>query len=78
MNLSDAIKLKINTLLKQNNMKVWDLCKMSGVPCSTVSTFLNTPNALPKLDTVLHICDGFGISLGEFFSDEIFKDAEQD
>ena len=78
MNLSNAIRKRIKFYLKQKNMKVWGLCKNSGLPCSTISTFLSGKTELLKLDTLLHICEGFNITLGEFFSDEIFDTAEQD
>ena len=33
---------------------------------------------LIKLDTLLHICEGFNIELKDFFDDPLFKDVEQD
>ena len=59
-------------------MNIWKLCKMSGIPCSTISTFMSRKTELIKLDTLLHICEGFNITLGEFFTDSIFDNAEQD
>lgn len=47
-------------------MNVWKLCKMSGFPCSTISTFMSKKTELIKIDTLFHICEGFGITLGEF------------
>ncbi len=78
MKLSDAIRKRIKFYLKEKNMNVWKLCKMSGVPCSTISTFLSGKTELIKIDTMLHICEGFGITLGEFFSNSMFDTAEQD
>lgn len=78
MNLSTAIRKRIKYYLKQNNMKVWDLCKSTGIPCSTISTFMNGKTELIKLDTLLHICEGFNITLGQFFSDSTFDTAEQE
>ena len=78
MQLSDAIRIRINFYLKEKNMNVWKLCKMSGIPCSTISTFMSKKTELLKLDTLLHMCEGFGITLGEFFSDEMFNTAEQE
>ena len=66
------------TYLKEKNMKVWDLCKYSGIPCSTISTFMSVKTELLKIDTLLHICNGFDITLKEFFSDSTFDTAEQD
>lgn len=78
MKLSDAIRKRIKFYLKEKNMNVWKLCKMSGIPCSTISTFMSGKTELIKLDTLLHICEGFGITLGEFFTYSTFDTAEQD
>lgn len=78
MKLSDAIRKRLNYYLELKNMKVWDLCKYSGIPCSTISTFRFGKTELLKLDTLLHICNGFNITLQEFFSDPIFDVVEQD
>lgn len=51
---------------------------MSGIPCSTISTFMSGKTELIKLDILLHICEGFDITLGEFFSEPAFDTAEQD
>ena len=72
MKLSDAIRIRIKYYLKEKNMKVWDLCKYSGIPCSTISTFMSGKTELIKIDTLLHICNGFDITLKEFFSDSTF------
>ena len=78
MKLSDAIRKRIKYYLKTKNMKIWHLCQYSGIPCSTISTFMTGKTELIKLDTLLHICDGFDITLQEFFSDPMFNTAEQD
>ena len=78
MRLSDAIRKRIKYYLGEKNMNVWKLCKMSGKPCSTISTFMSGKTELLKIDTLLHICEGFNITLREFFSDEMFDTAEQD
>lgn len=78
MQLSDATRLRIKNLLKENKMKMYDLCKKSAVPCSTLSDFMNNKTTLIKLDTLLHICEGFNITLVDFFNNDIFIDVEQD
>lgn len=78
MTLSNAVRIRINYYLKEKNMNVWKLCKMSGIPCSTISTFMTGKTELMKLDTLLHICEGFNITLGEFFTDKSFDTAEQE
>lgn len=78
MKLSDAIRKRIKYYLKIHKMNMWSLSKMSGLPCSTISTFMSKKTELIKLDTLLHICEGFGITLRDFFSDPIFDTAEQE
>ena len=78
MQLSTAIRKRINNLLKENNMNIWKLYKATGVPASTLSYFMNGKRELINLKTLLHICEGFNITLKEFFDDEIFNDVEQD
>ena len=75
MKLSEAIRKRIKFYLKNKIMNVWNLCKMSAIPCSTISTFMSGKTELLKLDTLLHICEGFNITLKEFFDDSSFNEA---
>lgn len=60
-------------------MTLWDLYKSSGVPKATIYAFMNSDKEnLPKLDTLLHLCEGLDISIKKFFDDPIFEDVEQD
>lgn len=78
MKLEEAIKLRINFYLTQNNMKsLWDLYKSSGIPKSTINAFLaNDRTRLPSLPTLLHLCEGLNTNLKDFFNDQIFIDVE--
>lgn len=78
MQLSDAIRKRIKNLLKLNNMNIWKLYKATGVSASTLSYFMSGKRELINLKTLLHICEGFGITLKEFFDDPLFIDVEQD
>ena len=48
MELSKAIRKRIKYYLDKNNMNVWNLCKNSGIPCSTISTFMSGKTELIK------------------------------
>ena len=78
MTLSDAVRKRIRYYLDLNNMSIWALFKASGIPRSTLCAFMNGTTELIKLDTLLHVCEGFNISLIEFFSDPVFDKVEQD
>lgn len=74
MQLSDATRKKINFLLKEKNMKLWDLSKAAGISLPTISDFLKNDTKNLRMDTMLHICEGFNITLKEFFDDPLFED----
>ena len=78
MYLSDAVRDRIRFYQQKKNMSLWALFKASGVPMSTLAAFMSKRTELIKLDTLLHICEGFGITLTEFFEDGVFKEVEQD
>lgn len=79
MLLSDAVKERIKYFLDKKEMTLWDLYKSSGVPKATIYAFMNSGKGnLVKLDTLLHLCKGLGISIKKFFDDPIFEDVEQD
>ncbi len=80
MKLNEAIKSRINYYLKKNNMSsLWELYKSSGVPKSTINALLsNNRNNLPRLPTLLHICEGLNTNLKDFFDDPIFLEVEYD
>lgn len=78
MYLSDAVRERIKFYQKKNGMSLWALFKASGVPISTLAAFMSKRTELIKLDTLLHICEGFDITLGKFFTNEIFDDVEQE
>ena len=74
MQLSDATRKRINFLLKEKNMKLWDLSKAAGISLPTISDFLKNVTKNLRMDTMLHICEGFNITLKEFFDDPLFND----
>ena len=79
MLLSEAVKERIKYFLDKKEMTLWDLYKSSGVPKATIYSFMNSGKEnLVKLDTLLHLCEGLGISIKKFFDDPIFEDVEQD
>lgn len=78
MSLSDAIRKRIQYYLDERHMSIWGLFKLSGIPRSTLCSFMNGTTGLIKLDTLLHVCEGLNITLADFFSDSIFFDVEQD
>ena len=78
MQLNDAIRIRINYFLNQKGLSsLWDLYITTGVPKSTINALLSSnKNKLPRLPTLLHLCEGLDTNLMEFFNDPIFIDIE--
>ena len=51
---------------------------MSGLPPSSVKNILYGKSLNPKIITIKMICDGVGITLGEFFGTDEFDMLEQE
>lgn len=59
---------RIRHLMKERNWTEYRLAKMSGLSASTLSN-LFTRNTMPSINTLESICNGFGITLGQFFTE---------
>ena len=73
MTLSNAIKQRIINIAAKREITLHKLALQSGVPYSTLSSFLNDKCSSMTLTTLLHICEGADISIKEFFNDPMFK-----
>lgn len=78
MQLSKAVRKRIINLAKERNITLHKLALDSGISYSTLNSFINGKSQSPKLVTILHLCEGLGIKLNEFFEDKLFKDVEED
>ena len=76
MDFSDLVATKIKELMQEQNVTTHSLEDLSGVYSSTIAMFLTRQTKTIRLENLLFICEGLGISLAEFFSDERFKEAE--
>lgn len=78
MDITEAVKLRILELCKENSITVNKLSIISGITQSTLSNITGGRNSSPTVSTVKKICDGLNISVQEFFSTEIFDNLEQE
>lgn len=59
---------KILSLLDERNWTLYRLAKESDLSYSTLSNTFHRNN-VPSVSTLIHICEGFGITLAEFFDE---------
>lgn len=60
---------RIQVLCQARSWTYYRLAKASGIPYSTLNTMLHKTN-VPSIPSLMKICDGLGITLAQFFSDQ--------
>ena len=73
-----AVRDRILQLCEERNMSINKLATLSALPPSSVKNILYGKSQNPKLLTIKLLCDGLGITLGEFFSTPEFDALEQE
>ncbi|MCO8194349.1 MULTISPECIES: helix-turn-helix domain-containing protein [Anaerofustis] len=78
MDTIEAIRIRILQLCNQKNISINKLANLSALPPSTLKGILYGRSKNPKIITLKIICDGLGITLGEFFNSPEFNQLEQE
>lgn len=77
MDTVTAIRNRILQLCEERRISINKLANLSALPPSSVKNILYGKSRNPKIETIKMICDGVGITLGEFFSTKEFDALEQ-
>ena len=72
MNAKEAVAARILALCDERGIAINALASSSGVAPSTVYSMLNAKSQNPGVVSLQKLCDGLGISLREFFDDNLF------
>lgn len=67
---------RINCLCKKYKMSYYTLSYRSTVPLPTIMHIMDFSTKNPGIFTIAKICNGFGITLRDFFDSEEFQDIE--
>lgn len=78
MDTITAVRNRILTLCGTHEISINKLATISALPPSSIKNILYGKSQNPKLITIKMICDGLGITLGEFFSTPEFDNLEQE
>ncbi len=77
MKLIEAIGSRVENLIDEQGITVYELAKRAGMPRSTVWKIIHpdlTRVKTVKLDTVYQIADTLQMSLRDFFDDPVFEE----
>ena len=67
MDTQEAVACRIRQLCREQGITPNKLSKISGVPQATIKSILLGESKNPGTVAIKRLCDGFGITLGEFF-----------
>ena len=73
-----TVKNRILQLLGEKNMSIHKLAIESAVAPSSIKNILYGKSQNPGIVTIKMLCDGFGITLIDFFDTQEFKNLEQE
>ena len=74
MQLNEAVSKRLSELLHENQMTPYQLYIKSGVPKSTIGNILNCTYPSMKLRILHELCQGFDISITDFFRSALFNE----
>lgn len=73
MKTVEAITNRILALCKERDITPNKLGTISGVEPSTITSIFYGKSKNPGIVTLKALCDGLGITIFDFFNDEMFK-----
>lgn len=76
--VSTVVVKRIKQILKEKNMSVYRLEKITAIPHSTMQTLMRADNNSVNLKTVLLVCRGLGVTAEYFFASNLFEDEDLD
>lgn len=78
MKLSEAMSKKLLKICEERDISINKLATICLLTQSTVQNIIECNSSNPKLLTIVRICDGLGMTLEEFFSDELFNNIDRE
>ena len=78
MNTKQAVANRIIELCREKGLAINAVANLSGMPPMTIYSMLNAKSKNPGIVNIKKICDGLGITLGEFFSTAEFNALKQE
>lgn len=78
MDTYTAVRNRILELLGEHRMSIHKLAMESAVAPSSIKNILYGKSQNPGIVTLKMLCDGFGITLIDFFNTDTFRNLEQE
>ena len=77
MTLENAIRTRILELCHEQSITLHALAHRCGIASSTMQNIFYRESTTPCVSTIVKICDGLGISLADFFVNDLFRNLDE-
>ena len=78
MKVGEAVRRRIRDLCAERGITLNKLSTISGITQSTLNNIVSGRNNSATVATIQKICNGLGITLVDFFQNELFSQLEQE
>ena len=78
MNITEAVRKRLDELCYEKGLNYCRLATISGVPYTTVKSIFYNQSQNPGISTIKKLCDGLEISVTDFFDTDYFRNLEQE
>lgn len=78
MTISQAVVKRILDLCQEKNVTINKISTLSAVTQSTVNDIVSGKSKNTGIITIKKLCDGFGITITEFFNTDYFISLDQE
>lgn len=69
---------KLNKICAEKDISVNQLASICCLTQSTIQTLVDGKSNNPKMLTIIRICDGLNVELGDFFNDKLFLNLDRE
>lgn len=76
MDLSEAIRIRINNLITEKDITIYKLSILAGISRTTLSKFLGGETKYLRIDIIEYICEALQMKLKDFFDDPVFDNID--
>ena len=78
MKVGEAVRRRIRDLCAERGITLNKLSTISGITQSTLNNIVSGRNNSATVATIQKICNGLGLTLVDFFQNELFSQLEQE
>ncbi len=77
MNLREALLKRIKEISEEKKLTISEICLQGGISPSPIYDLMKERTKSSTVSTIMHFCEGAGITLKEFFDREYFNEIDE-